>query len=629
MARTRKIEVEIIGDSRSVERAFKRAGGAADSFQGRVSTATRGLGRNAAYASGALAGLAVVAGVKAVNAASNLGEQINKTSVVFGKSSGAIRAWAQTTAASIGVSNRAALEAAGTFGNMLVPMGIARDDAAKMSKRMVQLAADMASFNNASPEETLDALRAGLAGETEPLRRFGVFLSADRIKAEALSKGIVKTTKDLTKIKLASIKVDEAQRKVIESTKKYGVNSRETQKEIAHAEYAQDQLTKALKGTVPTLTAQQKAQATYSILLKDTVDAQGDFKRTSDSLPNLLRSIRASVEDLSAAFGEGLLPVVQKAGAQIQKRLADPAFRERLRELGRLIGEKLLKAFEAIADWFSRNWNGIKAAFREGAELARKFADVTEDAYEWLRRIASVTPGGGQSLMGLLVGGVLLSKLGLLNKALLVTLRRLRLIGAANAGTAVAGGKGGKGGVPFLPLGVPIAVVAAVVSSAGGGTQQGDRSAQYPLTFAAVRAAAAGNLGPHALKIIKEVIGKYSLANAPAKRLAEAERRLAKLYEAQRQRREAGPYGGPRAKGGPVMPGVSYTVGERGPETFVPSRAGTILPNGSGGRSSGDLVLNIDGREVARVALEHLERMARNTGSQQRGRFGGQSLALG
>jgi len=41
--------------------------------------------------------------------------------------------------------------------------------------------------------------------------------------------------------------------------------------------------------------------------------------------------------------------------------------------------------------------------------------------------------------------------------------------------------------------------------------------------------------------------------------------------------------GGPRAAGGPVAAGQVYTVGEKGPETFVPSTNGTILPNGAGG----------------------------------------------
>jgi len=40
-----------------------------------------------------------------------------------------------------------------------------------------------------------------------------------------------------------------------------------------------------------------------------------------------------------------------------------------------------------------------------------------------------------------------------------------------------------------------------------------------------------------------------------------------------------------RAKGGPVMAGSAYVVGERGPEVFVPGASGTIIPNGAGGSS--------------------------------------------
>lgn len=39
---------------------------------------------------------------------------------------------------------------------------------------------------------------------------------------------------------------------------------------------------------------------------------------------------------------------------------------------------------------------------------------------------------------------------------------------------------------------------------------------------------------------------------------------------------------GMREKGGPVWPGAAFVVGEKGPELFVPSTNGTIIPNGSG-----------------------------------------------
>ena len=55
------------------------------------------------------------------------------------------------------------------------------------------------------------------------------------------------------------------------------------------------------------------------------------------------------------------------------------------------------------------------------------------------------------------------------------------------------------------------------------------------------------------------------------------------------------PYGTPgMASGGPVSAGSPYTVGENGPEMFVPATNGTIIPNGAGG-SGVTLNVNIMG----------------------------------
>ena len=52
----------------------------------------------------------------------------------------------------------------------------------------------------------------------------------------------------------------------------------------------------------------------------------------------------------------------------------------------------------------------------------------------------------------------------------------------------------------------------------------------------------------------------------------------------------------PRAKGGPVSGNSPYLVGERGPELFVPSTAGTVLPNGVGMGGGVAVSYNIDAR---------------------------------
>jgi hypothetical protein len=245
---------QIGGLQGDLAKADKTAGGMGKSLDDTGRKGSKSLGLLKTAAAG-FVGVGIGAAMKnTVDAASDLSEQINKTKVVFRGSEKGVLDWSKTTGRAIGISQRAALEATGTFGNMLVPMGFARKEAAGMSTRMVQLAADMASFNNASPEDTLDALRAGLAGESEPLRRFGVFLNDARLKEEALRLGLYKG-----------------------------------------------------KGA---LDAAAKAQATYSLILKDSKDAQGDFERTSGSLANQQRILRARFEDLAAKVGAVLVPAL-------------------------------------------------------------------------------------------------------------------------------------------------------------------------------------------------------------------------------------------------------------------------------------------------------------------------------
>jgi hypothetical protein len=241
-----------VRESRRAERALKDVGDAGDRVRGRLRSA---LTSGGAALAGVLGGAAIIGGIrKTITAASDLNEEIDKTKVVFGQSSGAVLSWSKTTATAMGLSQRAALGAAGAFGNMFRAMGLGQQEAADMSRRMVQLAADMASFSNEDPTEMLDKLRSGLAGEAEPLRRFGVLLSESKVQLEAVRMGLVR------------------------------------------------------KGEA--LTESQKVLARYSIILRETGIQQGNFEKTSGGLANQQRILRAQIENASAAIGRVLLPVL-------------------------------------------------------------------------------------------------------------------------------------------------------------------------------------------------------------------------------------------------------------------------------------------------------------------------------
>jgi len=214
--------------------------------------------RRTASVAGAVVGAALFKlGKDSLAVASNMTEAQSKVQVVFGQSAAVINDLAKNSAKSMGISKRATLEAAGVFGNLFVSLKLPQAESARMSARMIQLASDMASFNDASPEEALAALRSGLVGEAEPLRRFGVNLTDATLRQKALEMGLISTTKDA-------------------------------------------------------LTPAVKAQASYALILDQTKTAQGDFARTSENNANMQRKLRAQYEDMSAQVGEKLLPALVK-----------------------------------------------------------------------------------------------------------------------------------------------------------------------------------------------------------------------------------------------------------------------------------------------------------------------------
>jgi uncharacterized membrane protein required for colicin V production len=268
-----------------------------------------------------IGGALVVGAGFAIKAASDLGEQVNKNNVVFGKNAKEVDAWAGTLTDKFGLSKRAALEASGTYGNMLKPMGLIPGQVKQISTDFVGLAGDLASFNNADPTVTLDALRAGLTGETEPLRRFGVFLNEARIQAEAMRMGLVKTKVDTEAVGAAQDRAGMATAKYNQALKEHGANSMQAAQAKLAVQSAEKSLEKAMGGTKVQLDASTKALAIHSIVMRDTKDAQGDFARTASSLPNTMRTLKADVENLAAGFGEMLLPSAVKAAGGLKSVL--------------------------------------------------------------------------------------------------------------------------------------------------------------------------------------------------------------------------------------------------------------------------------------------------------------------
>ena len=146
-----------------------------------LSYATKGMAKLGStvtkVGAGMTAGLTVpiaMFGKSAVNAASDMEENLNKVDVAFGKSADKVKAWADTATESFGLSKNQALEATSLFGDMATSMGLPQDAAADMSTSLAGLAGDLASFKNIDVEQAMTALNGVFTGETESLKTLGV-----------------------------------------------------------------------------------------------------------------------------------------------------------------------------------------------------------------------------------------------------------------------------------------------------------------------------------------------------------------------------------------------------------------------------------------------------------------------
>jgi hypothetical protein len=205
----------------------------------------------------------LLAARQAIAAASNVEEAQNKVNVAFKTSSGVIHEFAKDSLTNFGISSGAALDAAALFGDMATSMGINTGQAAEMSKTLVGLAGDLSSFKNIRIDVAETALKSIFTGETESLKGLGIVMTEANLKAFALSEGIQKNIRDMTE--------------------------------------------------------SEKVNLRYAFVMAKTTNAQGDFARTSDGAANQTRILQESIKQLSAGFGERLLPMYAKVLQSVNK----------------------------------------------------------------------------------------------------------------------------------------------------------------------------------------------------------------------------------------------------------------------------------------------------------------------
>ncbi|WP_454113497.1 phage tail protein [Microbacterium maritypicum] len=191
-----------------------------------------------------------------IDIASDLSESVNAVQVAYGDAADEVLKLGENSAQAFGLSKRDLNGYATQFSSFVTTIAGAGGDVAGTLQTLVGRGTDFASVFNTDVSEALRLFQSGLAGETEPLRKYGIDLSAATVEAYALANGI--------------------------------------------------------GDGVGALTEAEKVQARYGSLLEQTAKVQGDFANTSSELANQNRINAAEWDNVQAKIGTAFLPVAKE-----------------------------------------------------------------------------------------------------------------------------------------------------------------------------------------------------------------------------------------------------------------------------------------------------------------------------
>lgn len=388
--------VEILGDSRPLNRTLAGVQRSLLGLGGAGIAAGRGIGAGLSAGASGLAGAfsslggraarafsraalvgaggAAFAVGKALAGGSDLAETQSKVGEVFRDNATVVNKAADDMARAFGTPKREMLDAASMFGLIAQGMGMARKESAGFSVDMAKLAADASSFYNISNAEALEKIRAGLTGESEPLKALGVVMTEDAVKAEAMRMGLARAGQELSNSAKLAARTAIIQRGLAAATgdleRTQGGAANQSRKFWGVLENLGDSI------------GQQLLPAFTSLLTTANEALAGmasDLEQGKGAISGFVGAVKSGMETSGFVmnnFGD-IAGLVGVNAAEAWLNMG-----ERIMWLGDAAG--------AFLDWFASNWRTIipdtlGAVLAAARNFGDNFASLIKEVYDYLR----------------------------------------------------------------------------------------------------------------------------------------------------------------------------------------------------------------------------------------------------
>lgn len=186
-AGTRVIRVKFDGDERGLQRSADNGARAVSGWADKL----KAFGVAAVAGLAAFGAAAVVAGKEMVDMSNRIADLDRKSKIVFEDQLGDVQKWAEANRKAFGMSGREVVGLAANLADLLKPMGFTAQQAADMSKKVLNLAGALSKWSGGSKSvaEVSDILSAAFLGERDALQSLGISISQAEVDARLLAKG--------------------------------------------------------------------------------------------------------------------------------------------------------------------------------------------------------------------------------------------------------------------------------------------------------------------------------------------------------------------------------------------------------------------------------------------------------
>ena len=268
-------------------------------------------------------------------------ENVNLFTVSMGKYADGAMDYAEKVQDAMGIDMSEFIRNQGIFMNMASGFGVAEDKAYKMSKGLTELAYDISSFYNVDVDTAFQRLQSGIAGEIEPVRRWGIALDQASMQEWMLKKGI--------------------------------------------------------DAKVNSLNQADKAMIRYNMMVEAMAGngAIGDFARTLITPANAIRILQQQITQLSRAIGSLFIPILIKVIPYVQAFVK--VLTSAIQTIASFFGFQMPQIDYSGMENLSAGASGASDSLDDAAKSAKKLKDYTM-GFDELNIISPDTGAAGSNL---------------------------------------------------------------------------------------------------------------------------------------------------------------------------------------------------------------------------------------